>query len=167
MKLFKVASLLLLCCLFTSFTTHKFYVSTTNLEYVPEEKSVQIITKIFIDDVENAIKERYGVETSLDTKKETKADREFLKKYILQKLQVKVNGKEEDMSYLGVEYDIDIVKAYIEINGVRNLKSLEIENTVLMDMFEEQQNIIHIKTPKMRRSIILEKENPKGLLNFE
>jgi hypothetical protein len=37
----------------------------------------------------------------------------------------------------------------------------------LFDTFEDQQNIIHIKTPEKRRSLVLDKENPKGLLNFK
>ena len=43
----------------------------------------------------------------------------------------------------------------------------EIENKILFDTFEDQQNIIHIKTPEKRRSLVLDKENPKGLLNFK
>ncbi len=37
---------------FTDFETHKFYLSTTEIEYKKEFKTFQIITQLFIDDLE-------------------------------------------------------------------------------------------------------------------
>jgi hypothetical protein len=153
--------------LMASSTAHKFYVSTTNVEYVPEKASIQIISKIFIDDIEDVLEERYGKNVHLAEKKEAENDREYLRKYILQKLTVFVNGAPAKLSYLGQEYETDVMKAYIEITGVSDLKSLEIENKILMDLFDDQQNIIHIKTPSKSRSLILKRDNPKGLLKFD
>lgn len=166
MKLFKIALILTLFPIVTATIPHKFYVSTTMIEYVQERQSIQIITKIFIDDVEDVLQQRYDPSVSLASDKETEADANYLKNYILQKLVIKVNGKPAKLDYIGKEYDSDIVKSYIEIVGVSKLNSIEIENKLLMDLFDEQQNIIHIKTENGRRSLMLEKENPKGLLNF-
>ncbi len=145
---------------------HKFYVSITKIEYVKEKSSLQIITKIFIDDIEAALQKRFDPSISLDTKKETEAADEDLKKYILQKIFIKVNGKPVTLDYIGKEYDTDMVVAYIEVKNVKELNTIEIENKVLMDMFPEQQNIIHLKTPKSRRSLILDRDEPKGKLDF-
>ncbi len=130
---------------------HKFYVS---------------ITKIFIEDIEDALQKRYDPSISLDTKKETETADEDLKNYILQKITIKVNGKPVTLDYIGKEYETDMVVAYIEVKGVKELNTIEIENKVLMDLFPEQQNIIHLKTPKSRRSLILDRDEPKGKLDF-
>ena len=37
---------------FTDFASHKFYLSTTEIEYKKELKTFQIITQLFIDDLE-------------------------------------------------------------------------------------------------------------------
>ena len=145
---------------------HKFYVSITKIEYVKEKSSLQIITKIFIDDIEDALQQHYDPSISLDTKKETEAADEDLKKYILQKINIKVNGKPVTLDYIGKEYDTDMVVAYIEVKNVKELKTIEIENKVLMEMFPEQQNIVHLKTPNSRKSLILDKDEPNGKLNF-
>lgn len=147
-------------------SVHKFYVSITKIEYVKEKNSLQIITKIFTDDIEDVLQQRYDASISLDTKKETEAADDDLKNYILQKLNIKVNGKPVQLNYIGKEYDTDMVVAYIEVTGVKDLKSIEIENKVLMELFPEQQNIIHLKTPNTRKSLILEKDEPKGVLDF-
>ncbi|RFN59854.1 DUF6702 family protein [Marixanthomonas ophiurae] len=166
MKYLKIAILAIVFPLMTaSAPAHKFYVSTTNMEYVPKKESIQIITKIFIDDIEKVLQQRYNPSISITTK-ETQNDIEYLKKYILQKLNVKVNGKPAKLNYIGREYDIDIVNVYIEISGVKELHSVEVKNEVLMDLFDEQQNIIHIKTPENRRSFILDSHNIKDMLNF-
>lgn len=145
---------------------HKFYVSITKIEYVKEKNSIQIIAKFFTDDMEKALRHRYDRSISLDTKKETEAADEYLKRYILQKIKIKVNGKPVKLDYIGKEYDTDMVVAYIEVTGVMDLKTIEIENKVLMEVFSEQQNIIHLKTSKSRRSLILDKDEPSGTLKF-
>ncbi|TXD73169.1 DUF6702 family protein [Aequorivita antarctica] len=166
MKFFRVFLLLLVFPMVSGIPVHKFYVSITKIEYVKEKSSLQIITKIFTDDIEDALQQRYNSSISLDTKKETEAADEDLKNYILQKITIKVNGKQVALDYIGKEYETDMVVAYIEVKNVKELKTIEIENKVLMEMFPEQQNIIHLKTPKNRLSLILDKDEPKGKLNF-
>ena len=145
---------------------HKFYVSVTKVDYVKEKKSLQIITKIFIDDLEDALQQRYDASISLGTKKETKANDEDVEKYILSKLQINVNGKPVKLVYIGKEYDTDMLVAYIEVTNIPELNSIEIENRVLTEIFAEQQNIIHLKTPASRKSLILDKDEPSGVLKF-
>lgn len=145
---------------------HKFYVSITKIEYVKEKNSIQIITKIFIDDIEDALQQQYDPSISLDTKKETEKADADLKKYILQKLNIKVNGKAVSINYIGKEYDTDMVVAYLEITDVKELKTITIENKLLFEMFPEQQNIIHLKTPSSRKSLMLDRDEPKGELKF-
>ena len=166
MKYFRVLILLLAFPLLLGTSSHKFYVSITKIEYVAEKQSVQIITKIFTDDIEDALQQRYNPSITLGEEKQTEADIDFLKKYILQKLKLKVNGEPVKLNYLGQEYDTDMVVSYIEVTGVKSLNTIEIENTILMDMFSEQQNIIHLKTADSRRSLILEANETKGMLNF-
>lgn len=167
MKFPKILFFLFLFPIITGATLHKFYVSTTKIEYVKEKRSIQIITKIFIDDIEDVLQQRYDPDISLASHKESAEDVAFLEKYILQKIRLEVNGKPVTLQYIGREYETDIVKIYLEVTGVAQLKTLEIENQVLLDMFDDQQNIIHLKTSEKRRSIVLDKDNPKGVLNFD
>ena len=166
MRYLRIFILLLVFPLVSATSAHKFYVSITKIEYVKEKNSIQIIAKIFTDDMENALRQRYDRSISLDTKKETEAADEDLKEYILQKIKIKVNGKSVQLNYIGKEYDNDMVVAYMEVTDVKELKTIEIENKVLMEVFPEQQNIIHLKTSKSRRSLILDKDEPSGKLKF-
>ena len=44
-----------LIILLSSFAWHKFYVSVTQIDFVPNKKRVEITSRIFIDDLEKAI----------------------------------------------------------------------------------------------------------------
>jgi len=142
-------------------------VSITKIEFIEEQRSIQIISKIFIDDIEQTLQERYDPNVSLATEKETDRDIEILKDYIIKKLNIQVNGIPVSLTYIGKEYDIDIMKIYIEVEDISEVRSIEIENKILMDNFPEQQNIIHYKKNKTRKNLILDINSPKGVLNFE
>lgn len=166
MKLFRIALFLFLLPSLTSLADHKFYVSITRIDFVEEEESLQIITKIFTDDMEEVLRERYSSEVNLGTVKEAENDRMLLKQYVLKKFQIEVNGKPVELNYLGIEYENDIVKCYMEVTGIKELLSISVTNKILHDQYDEQQNIIHVKKDKKRKSLVLEKDEPSGMLNF-
>ena len=165
MKIVKVLLGALIMLLVTASTVHKFYVSTTKIEYVEQQQSVQIISKLFIDDLEEVLRKRYDESIVLNANNESEED--FVKRYLLQKVQITINGIPATLEYIGKEYEVDVIKVYFEINDIMEFNTIEIENMVLFDLFDEQQNIIHLKTADSRRSLILNKENPKGVLNFD
>ena len=166
MKYLKIALLVIVLPLMSMSTAHKFYVSITKVEYIEEEESLQIILKIFTEDLEKTLRERYGADIHLDSKKETEADVEFIQKYLLKKLKIQVNNTPVTINYIGKEYENDVIKIYMEIQNVSELKTFEIENKVLMDMYDEQQNIIHFRNKKIRKSLMLDSDNPKAVLNL-
>lgn len=166
MSYLRIFILLFVFPLVSAAPAHKFYVSITKIEYVKEKSSIQLITKIFTDDMEKALRQAYDPSIFLDSKKETEAADEAVKNYLLQKVKIKVNGKKVHLDYVGKEYDTDMVVAYFEVTGVTEVKNIEVENKVLMEIFPEQQNIIHLKTAKSRRSLLLKAEAPRGMLKF-
>lgn len=150
----------------TAATAHKFYVSVSKIEYSEKDRSLQMITTLFADDLENTLKARYGDKVSLDPEKETQLDQQLLKEYILKKLQITVDGQVRELDYIGREYENDIVRVYIEVPEVEDPNKVAIHAAWLFELFEEQQNIIHMKKGDTRRSLVLEPDNPKGVLNF-
>jgi len=166
MKVFKIVVLIVLFSSLTASKPHKYYVSITNIEYVQESESLQIITKIFIDDLQEALRERYDTFLEFDEINESVKAEEYLKKYFSKKFSIKVDGELVSYDFIGKEYDIETLVCYIEVTNVNSFKTIEIKNEVLMDLFPEQQNIIHLKTESTRRSIILEKDESVGVLNF-
>ena len=145
---------------------HKYYVSVTQIEYVPEKESVQIITRIFIDDFERLIRERYDETITLAGEDEPRTADLYIERYLTEKIKIKINEQDVDLLFIGKEYDRDIVKCYLEIEGISDIASFEISNKVLFDLFEDQQNIIKTNINSKKKSYILLSQDETALLKF-
>ena len=148
-------------------TMHKYYVSLTEIEYVKEERSVQIITRIFIDDFENVLRNRFYEGLTLDTEKENIETNDYIEKYLKDKLKITINHKEFSFNFLGKEYEDDMILCYLEIQNIDRISSIRVENKLLYEMFPDQKNMVRFKIHSVNKTILLIKENDKGVLNLE
>ena len=140
--------------------------SVTDIEYNKEEASLQIITRLFYDDLEDVLRERYSEDLRVDATSDQEELDVYIKKYLKRKIKIKVNGEEKILSYLGKEYEDDYVVCYIEVTDIPSIQTLELENTVLMDAFPEQKNMIHTDILGKKKSLLLVDGNAKAVLNF-
>lgn len=149
-------------------TVHKFYVSVTNVGYSEKEDALQITSRVFIDDMDAVMKERYDIYTELDTERESPLAEEYLEKYLRTKFVVEVNGEPRTYDYIGKKYDNNVVIFYLEIPQLKypEVSSIQIQNEMLTDLFDDQQNIVHFKIDGKKKSFVLMKENTKGVLNL-
>lgn len=131
-------------------TAHEFHVSKCEVEYVKEERSVQISLQIFIDDLELAMKNAGSENLFLCTKKEHPEANDFIKAYLSTVFKINVDGQEMDYDYLGKEMSEDLaaVWCYLEISNTDINTSFRIENKVLMETFPDQKNLVKVKLSK-------------------
>ena len=166
MKINKLLIFLIIMPLMSFAIAHKYYVSVTEVEYVKEQESVQIVTRIFIDDFEKMLRERYDESITLDIgKDETQIDT-YIQKYLSSKLQITIDNTLQRFEFLGKEYEDDILFCYLEITDVSAINNFEIVNQVLFDVFDDQQNLVKTKINSKRKSFMLIPQNDKGVLNF-
>ncbi len=150
----------------SSSTKHEYYVSVTNIEYAKEQQSVQIISQIFIDDFERLIRQRYDETITLAEEDEPEIVDEYMKRYLKDKLKIKINGTAYDFNYIGKEYKDDITYCYLEIENIKNIKSINVVNRILFDVLPDQQNIVRLKLLNKNKSFLLISENDECVLNF-
>ena len=166
MHRFKLLLLIIVLPLISFTALHKYYVSVTEIEYVSEQKSVQIISRIFIDDFESLLRNRYDERLTLAIEKEDDLVPYYTEKYLKEKLKITINGQPLEFNFIGKEYEEDIMLNYLEIVNVDNISSIEVTNRILFELFPTQKNIVRFKIDSKNKSILLIKENDKGLLNF-
>ncbi len=164
----KIVLLASVMCLFicASFAIHKYYLSVTDITYNKEEGSLQMITRLFYDDLEDVLRQRYKEDLTVDETSNQEELDLYIKKYLNAKITIKVNDEVKTLSYLGKEYEDDYVVCYIEITDVTSLTTLEIENTLLMDAYTEQKNMVHTDILGKKKSLLLVDGNAKAVLNF-
>ena len=163
---FKPFLLILIIPLFAFTVFHKYYMSVTQIEYIEDKQSVQLITRIFIDDFEKLLRERYDESITLADNDEPATVDLYIERYLSEKIKIKINNKDADLIFIGKEYDIDIVRCYLEVEDVDKINSFEISNQVLFDVFEEQKNIIKTDINLKQKSFILISQDNTAVLNF-
>jgi len=147
-------------------TLHKYYVSHTQIHFAKEKKSVQITSGLFIDDFEKLLKERFDETIVLNSTHDQTLIDSYIEKYLLSRLEITINTETQKLIFLGKEYEDDIVYCYLEIENVETINTIEISNTLLFDLFQDQKNIVRTNINEKHKTFILMPEDDKGVLNF-
>lgn len=165
MQLKKIIVILLVLPFF-AFTMHKYYVSLCEIEYMETKQSLQITLGVTIEDLEFTLNKNSGKQLNLASKIEIENVNGYYKKYLNEHLLISINGKNQPYKYIGKEYDGDIVRFYLEIKDIKELKSIEVTNNILIQEFENQKNIVKIKVKDFNKTFYLTKSNDKSSLKF-
>ncbi|MDQ5928632.1 MAG: hypothetical protein QG594_406 [Bacteroidota bacterium] len=137
------------------------------VNYAAEKKMIQITSRIFVDDLNKGLEKKYNKKTFLGTEKETQADVDLLKKYLLENFSIKINGQTKPIVFLSKELEADdVLVCYSRITAVEKFKTLEISNTILTEWNAEQQNITHISAFGTKRSVLFTESSRKEVLKY-
>jgi hypothetical protein len=145
---------------------HPFYISLTEIRYNNTNQSLEIAQKIFWDDLEVALGDKYKTKVDFLNTQNKAVLEEMVKDYLLEKNQIKVNGQVVSISYLGYEIEEEAAWFYLEATNVPLPKLVEIKNEVLIQNFDGQQNVINFYLDKKPKSLILYRDNETGKLTF-
>ncbi|GAA4765294.1 MULTISPECIES: DUF6702 family protein [Flavobacterium] len=163
-KVFRFSFLIVLLVALMSVTVHKFYVSIYQVNYAQEKKMLQITSRIFVDDLNSILKDKYNKKTLLGETNESADDVILMKKYLTENFILKVNGQVKPVHFLSKEMEGNVLICYYNIKDVSKIKTLEIQNTVLLDFTDEQQNIVHTSIYDKKQSFLFTSGNVKGML---
>ncbi|WP_412466498.1 DUF6702 family protein [Pedobacter sp. KLB.chiD] len=161
--------LLFLCCAFFSVkaeTKHPLHVSTTEVNFNAKDKTLEVSCKIFSDDFEAILARLYKQKIDLGNPNLKNAMDELVKKYLLAHLQLKANGKTVALNYIGFEIDHEATNIYLEVEKVATLKSVEVNDSILYDMFDDQMSIVHVVKGNNRKSTKILYPEKKFTANF-
>ena len=145
-----------------SYLNHPFHVSVCDVEFNEEAKSIQLSQRIFLDDLEQTLNEKYRVNLVIDDELSKVYRDSLIKVYLFESLHVSVDGKEKKGIYIGNEIEDDAMWCYIEYKGVKKFKTLKISSIVLIETFEDQANIVHFTHGDYEKSIKLDKIKTTG-----
>lgn len=129
--------------------SHEFHISKCQIVYSESTQAVQIMLHLFLDDLEEALREQGADKMFLCTDKEAPKAEKYLFRYLQQQLKLRINEEAVNFEFIGKEQseDLQAVWCYLEISNVSTFKSLEVANSILMEIFEDQKNIVHISGP--------------------
>lgn len=160
------SGLLVIFITLTSMTVHKFYVSIYQVNYEPKKKMLQITSRIFIDDLNDALTLRFKKKIHIGENNETPEDIAMLKTYLSENFSITVNNQKKSINYLSKEREGNVVICFFNCKDITKINSIEIRNSALIEWNNEQQNIIQTKIYDQKHSLLLQEGELSGMLNF-
>jgi hypothetical protein len=152
---YKIGLLIFCLIVCSSFVLHKFYVSVTQIDYVPNKKRIEITSRIFIDDLEKALTKKYQKKPNITSSNELPEAEEWIKTYIKEKIKVSINKKPQVIEYLAKEVEGDVLIIYTKIAISKKINTFEFYNSLLTETFQDQQNIVHTNINNNKKSFLL------------
>ncbi|OJJ21855.1 hypothetical protein BKI52_11635 [marine bacterium AO1-C] len=129
------------------------------MEYNPKSRAFEVSLRVFIDDFEKALSGISGKKEALD---ETNKHEKLIMQYLQQKFYIiNKRGKKKAMTLIGKEFKVDAMWLYIEIPYRESLRKAKFNNSILMEHFDDQVNIVNLKYKGKKESFIFRKNNPR------
>ncbi len=146
---------------------HPFHVTVMEILHKPQEKVVQVSVRIFMDDLEQALRAETG-NTNLNITAED--DYDYLNgevgNYLGNRIRL-TSKKPIALQYLGFEYEDDVLWCYFEATKVKKFDFLEVENSILTEAFSDQENLVHFRRSGEVRSARLSAQKTTERFNLE
>ncbi|HHC79832.1 MAG TPA: hypothetical protein ENK46_08110 [Flavobacteriia bacterium] len=149
-----------------AFSVHKYYISLTKIDFIKDKNEVQVTMRIFIDDLQATLNTAYHTNIELALPYESKEIDSLINTYLLKKFILTINGNKKEYTYLGKEYEDDVVYLYLEAENITKITAIKVKNSMLMDEFESQKNIIKLHINNTKRTFLLTKKKDNDLLQF-
>lgn len=141
---------------------HKYYVSSTLIDFNHDSGTYQVSLKIFHDDLEKDL----GFETNELDYKDYENTNLIIKDYLKKFVKIYSNEVQLELDYLGFERKNDLLIYYIEIYNDFKIKSLIIENKILFKSFRNQKNIILYRKNNYKKSFIHTNDNFQSVISI-
>ncbi|MDP4264203.1 MAG: hypothetical protein Q8941_16865 [Bacteroidota bacterium] len=144
---------------------HPFHISTTEINHNATDKSLEISCRIFTDDFETCLSKAYHTKADLSSANMKTAMDTLIKKYLLGHLQIKADDKPMAAKYLGFEKQDEAIYVYFESGNIPTVKKIEVTDSILYDLYDDQISIVHVIVGGNRKSTKL--DCPKKEAHFE
>ena len=162
----RIAILVFSVLFLSSFAVHKFYVSVTQIDYVQSKKRIELTSRIFIDDLEKGLNKRFNKKVNLTSTKELPEAEELIKSYLKEKIKISINKKPQNIEFLAREVEGDVLILYTKIAISKKINTFEIYNSLLTEVYADQQNIVHTNINSNKKSILLTNIELKGKIDY-
>ncbi|MEQ8910111.1 MAG: hypothetical protein RIC95_13020 [Vicingaceae bacterium] len=139
----KIVLVALVCLLGQNAWAHKFYMSITEMNYNQEHGSLEIIIKLFTDDIEKALESEIDYALFLGTDKEATQTDSLLELYLKKQFSLKENGNSMSIDFLGKEAERDYTWLYIEVPNFNPKAGHSLKHAMLTEVFEDQKNQVN------------------------
>jgi hypothetical protein len=128
----------------------------TKVDFVEGSKTLKFTTKINTAHIAEAIKINPNT-AGFDAE---------VKKYVNNNFDIAVNGVDKNLTFTGSQVNGESVWVYFETTGVEGISSLKIKNTLLLNSFPKQINIVNVAYKGSQKTLTFQRGKEVNEVNF-
>lgn len=154
-------SILFAALLATNGSAHPVHVSVTNMDMKPDSACIDFSIRLFYDDFQMLINHSYDTELDFASRNLlTSGEQEAILDYLGKSFQL-ITDQEEVLvaEYLGWKKEDQSVSFLFRVYIGTELEGLNIRNTLMLDLFEDQSNLVIMKGRKNQSGWEFSKRN--------
>ena len=146
------------------FPFHDFYVTHTTFHYNDESKSMEITIKVAIEDLEKSIENKSTKKLDdLSNYQENINSEKLILEYFRNNLTFSLAENTKEFKWVGKETSNNLhdIYLYFEIPNFdknENIESITIKNTLFLDLYDYQTNIVLIELPDRKYNLTFTKD---------
>ena len=145
---------------------HPFFISLTEIRQNPKNQQLEIAQKVFWDDLEVEMSEYFDQSIDILEPEDPEKLAQQIEIYALAHNVISIQKETVTLTFLGYEIYEDALWWYMQSEKVAPLEAIEVKNTLLLESFDSQQNIVHVYFPGFSspRSLLLGRGEESGKL---
>lgn len=146
---------------------HPIHLSVTEVNYSVKDKTFQITSRIFIDDLELSVRaSKKENDLNLLEPGAGRTTNALASEYVLKRMKVTIDGKPVALNFLGSEQEDLVLICYIETPIIKKFKTIGVTNEVIHETHADQSNLVHVTFGGQVKSARLMRENPSENFTF-
>ena len=150
---------------------HDFHVSHTTFHYNETTNSIEITSKVSIEDLEKSLESINSTKLNLGNKNENKSANFFIKNYFSNHLKITINGDDLNYKWVGKEISNDLHDIYLffeilNLKSTTDIESIKIENSILLERSKKQSNIVLIELGDKKFNLNFTKDLKQKILRL-
>lgn len=141
---------------------HGFHSSLAEMSYHAKTKSFQIVLTLFADDTEEALTKYDKKRYSLGSFGKNRAPDALMLAYLSEHfVLLDKKQKKASIKYIGKEVQASTTIVYFEIPFTEDLNGATLYNTLMLELFDDQSNIVNVSKKEKSKSFYFSLETTK------
>ncbi len=148
---------------------HPVHISFATIEYFEKDKKFRILFKLFVDDFDLVLKEKYGQDLKLLEGRWEKKYPKTINQYILEHFKLIVDGKDRTKSTLKLtRHEVKEKAMWLYYDFSCKVKSdiFNIQNTLMMDLYQDQRNLLIFVFKEEQKAVQFNVKQTKHEIRF-
>ncbi|GAB3268351.1 hypothetical protein GCM10027347_37760 [Larkinella harenae] len=134
------------------------------MQYNAKDKTFEVSLRIFTDDLEEALaKENNNQRVRLSDKDNNDP---LVERYIRKHFGLITNRQRKPFRYLGKEQEMDATWIYVEVPFGEPVQGSILHQSVLLDLFDDQVNLVNVSYLSERKTVLFRKNNTQQVLSW-